>query len=640
MNNTITKHLHAIIVLSLSLFILTNDLYGRETEGFLARSLAWGSQLLDQFKTTRTKLRTEIPKQRLVYKAAQVNGAIGATLTRDERAMLIKNLQSFKALVENTQIHPEDIKIVKTIVMPEQPGKLQKQYQGVTLYTAQFAQEVDKPFLESAQGKQSLCAVLMHAPPPQQLVSHAQRVNHEENMARKIFPKLKQWERFLIATRKKFNEQEKNPKMVAALQALENDTIIATHQEKIQELQVLLEKKTQDAELHKVLPLIKAKEKEVQKKLLVMAKNPNLTKTQKEALAENILAEYRQFISGYPASKEYVELAAQLITLTEEMQARIQQITQEHPEIMLYMQLLQDDERAVNGYTNAVAQMQNVGNAVQQAADKYNTTIWCKQLVAWIDACINALETNAQPEDHILAQEHEMRTQLADWHAVIRGHEDLEAYGYYRELNTRNNIAHEAYLKSEYARLNKTTNDIRKELEKKKADLLNMPTDIKEALATLEITDIDPSDFSAIHKSRLTKEYRKLSLKYHPDKNTDLNAKEQQRKINEAYDKLQQLLEPDFNKLTKEQRDQYAELQEYLRSEEKLATFLEKEYEQAETNIQALHRNHEEYHEVLEEYERRLERHVQNNRAFNRLFPRELMLVKESSYKAAINSKD
>jgi len=60
---------------------------------------------------------------------------------------------------------------------------------------------------------------------------------------------------------------------------------------------------------------------------------------------------------------------------------------------------------------------------------------------------------------------------------------------------------------------------------------------IQQALDELEIS-LDEIELTKIDQEYIKKKYRKLALKWHPDKNDDENAKEKFQKINEAYDYL------------------------------------------------------------------------------------------------------
>jgi hypothetical protein len=60
---------------------------------------------------------------------------------------------------------------------------------------------------------------------------------------------------------------------------------------------------------------------------------------------------------------------------------------------------------------------------------------------------------------------------------------------------------------------------------------------IQKALDELEIS-LDEIELTKIDQEYIKKKYRKLALKWHPDKNDDENAKEKFQKISEAYDYL------------------------------------------------------------------------------------------------------
>lgn len=61
--------------------------------------------------------------------------------------------------------------------------------------------------------------------------------------------------------------------------------------------------------------------------------------------------------------------------------------------------------------------------------------------------------------------------------------------------------------------------------------------DIQKALDELEIS-FDDIELSKINHDYIKKKYHKLALKWHPDKNKDINSKNKFQKINEAYDYL------------------------------------------------------------------------------------------------------
>lgn len=65
----------------------------------------------------------------------------------------------------------------------------------------------------------------------------------------------------------------------------------------------------------------------------------------------------------------------------------------------------------------------------------------------------------------------------------------------------------------------------------------NDEMNIQQALDELEIS-LDEIELTKIDQEYIKKKYRKLALKWHPDKNDDENAKEKFQKINEAYDYL------------------------------------------------------------------------------------------------------
>jgi hypothetical protein len=61
--------------------------------------------------------------------------------------------------------------------------------------------------------------------------------------------------------------------------------------------------------------------------------------------------------------------------------------------------------------------------------------------------------------------------------------------------------------------------------------------DIQKALDELEIS-LDNIELTKLDHEYIKKKYHKLALKWHPDKNKDINAKNKFQKINEAYDYL------------------------------------------------------------------------------------------------------
>jgi hypothetical protein len=65
----------------------------------------------------------------------------------------------------------------------------------------------------------------------------------------------------------------------------------------------------------------------------------------------------------------------------------------------------------------------------------------------------------------------------------------------------------------------------------------NAEMNIQQALDELEIS-LDEIELTKIDQEYIKKKYRKLALKWHPDKNDDENAKEKFQKISEAYDYL------------------------------------------------------------------------------------------------------
>ena len=60
---------------------------------------------------------------------------------------------------------------------------------------------------------------------------------------------------------------------------------------------------------------------------------------------------------------------------------------------------------------------------------------------------------------------------------------------------------------------------------------------IQKALDELEIS-LDQIELTKLDQEYVKKKYRKLALKWHPDKNYEVNAKEKFQKISEAYDYL------------------------------------------------------------------------------------------------------
>jgi len=68
-------------------------------------------------------------------------------------------------------------------------------------------------------------------------------------------------------------------------------------------------------------------------------------------------------------------------------------------------------------------------------------------------------------------------------------------------------------------------------------DSNNDKMNIQKALDELEIS-LDTIELTKLDQEYIKKKYRKLALKWHPDKNDEDNAKEKFQKINEAYDYL------------------------------------------------------------------------------------------------------
>lgn len=673
MKITIAKRLQAIIIVSIALTTQSTDLNGRENESFLARPIAWASSILEQFRTTRRKIHTEIPKERLAFQAAHINSAISPLITPEERAILIKNLGYFKQLIANAKDIEDARNIMISILLPEQRGKAQRPFEGVALYTEKFSEEEDKSFFRSDKGKQSLQQLLMHAPSPRQNVSYAQRMQQQEYAASLLLKQLHQKQSLLSNSQKKLEQAQAHPKVIAALKYLENDPIINTHQKKLLELTELLEKKIEDPELQKILPLITSKDEEVAAKVTQLIQNPLVSPEQRQEQANALLAEYELFLEKYPIAKEFFTLQKETVILQQQTQQLVQEKAKKYPEIALYTKLLSIYMNAVEEYNALVTETQKVKLVVEQQISAHNTKIWCLQLDQWFNACIQALLANTQPENHILFHEHEMKAQEAEWHAIIEGHKDLGAYLFYKELNKHNREKFsDDYLETQYARLDKTVADIEQETLGKISQALNLPKNTEVALQALGINDIEEGALAASHRSLIKKQFYEASRATHPDKNsneankdTTQRANTTQASINETYTQLTNLLAyaPETNRQVilhkacqeiKEKLennfsgalspDQLEEKQQYLEQlkqyqelertvKEELAykdRLLQMEYAEAQHNIDIIERPLE--------HERILERKIRENSAFKRIYSIALLKAQQSHLKATLES--
>lgn len=600
----ITRYL-VIFQFSILLFNV-KTIHGREAsfreENCFVRGFSWLKEKTHQLYKKAKIFRTDLPKGRLEYKAAQVNDTIAPHITEEQRTILLEALEQFQTLALNgAQGFEEPQELLMQLMTP----------QGRTRYAAEFALEEHKPFLSSEAGKTTLAQLLTNAPHKQNMMSYAQRQATQEKYSTDIVNVIQSYEQYLAQIIPLLKSQSHNPAIVQALEKLEHDPTLQEKNKRATELDQLLQEKLQDPELEKLLPLLQQKDEELQTKILKVAQAPGATEADIKQKAQEIMTEYEAFVAQYPPMQSYTTLVKERLELEQETQDYIQTLHTNTPELAEFIQLMQAQATAVDGYNECVEQLRGVPHLVAQLTNKRNKQIWCEHVRSWFTACIKALKENAHHDEHILHHEDEFKHQLSEFRQIARGWDDLKRYKFLKEHNEQHKETTAQYIEAEYKNLAQTKQDVIKETEKEIAKLLNIPEDTQAALSLLGIDDITTDELNTEHKSRIKKQYRKKSLQCHPDRHpNDPEANNKQAEISKAYEQLNNLLESNTNALTDEQKEQYRILQENIKHAD---THLHNTKMQARQNLAALE-------DPLYE-EEMLERDIENNELFQKRYP-------------------